>query len=32
MRVDAVDALRVAKVWLSTPRHKQPEPTEAGAR
>ena len=31
MRVDAVDALRVAKVWLSTPRQKQPERTEAGA-
>ena len=31
MRVDAVDALRVAKIWLSTPRHK-PERTEAGAQ
>ena len=32
MRVDAVDALRVAKVWLSTPDYKPPESAEAGAR
>jgi len=32
MRVDAVDALRVAKVWLSKPKHKEPEPSAAGAR
>jgi len=32
MRVDAVDALRVAKVWLSTPKYKEPERTEADAR
>jgi CBS domain containing-hemolysin-like protein len=32
MRVEAVDALRVAKVWLSTPRFKPSEPSEAGAR
>jgi hypothetical protein len=27
MRVDAVDGLRVAKVWLSTPNYKEPERT-----
>jgi putative hemolysin len=32
MRVDAVDGLRVAKVWLSTPKYKEPERTEANAR
>jgi CBS domain containing-hemolysin-like protein len=32
MRVDAVDGLRVAKVWLSTPKYKEPERTEADAR
>ena len=32
MRVDAVDALRVAKVWLSTPDYRPPESAEAGAR
>jgi CBS domain containing-hemolysin-like protein len=31
MRVEAVDALRVANVWLSTPRFKQTEPTAADA-
>ena len=31
MRVEAVDALRVAKVWLSTPKYKQPEASEAKA-
>ena len=29
MRVDAVDGLRVAKVWLSTPNYKEPERTGA---
>lgn len=32
MRVDAVDGLRVAKVWLSTPKYKEPERTEADVR
>jgi CBS domain containing-hemolysin-like protein len=32
MRVDAVDGLRVAKVWLSTPKYKEPERTEANPR
>jgi CBS domain containing-hemolysin-like protein len=32
MRVEAVDALRVAKVWLSVPRHKPLERTETGAQ
>jgi CBS domain containing-hemolysin-like protein len=32
MRVDAVDGLRVAKVWLSTPKYKGPERTEADVR
>jgi CBS domain containing-hemolysin-like protein len=32
MRVDAVDGLRVAKVWLSTPKYKEPARTEADAR
>jgi putative hemolysin len=32
MRVDAVDGLRVAKVWLSTPKYKAPERTEADVR
>jgi CBS domain containing-hemolysin-like protein len=32
MRVDAVDALRVAKVWLSTPKYQDPEQSDADAR
>jgi CBS domain containing-hemolysin-like protein len=31
MRVDAVDGLRVAKVWLSTPKHREPERTESAS-
>jgi CBS domain containing-hemolysin-like protein len=31
MRVDAVDGLRVAKVWLSTPKYKEPERTQAAS-
>jgi CBS domain containing-hemolysin-like protein len=31
MRVDAVDGLRVAKVWLSTPKYKEPERREAAS-
>jgi CBS domain containing-hemolysin-like protein len=31
MRVDAVDGLRVAKVWLSTPNYKEPARSEADA-
>jgi flavorubredoxin len=31
MRVDAVDGLRVAKVWLSTPKHREPERTQSAS-